>query len=184
MDLPEISTERVEQTLTKVLVKLPEKDDYVSLQDVGFGISQILPVYIESLRLIPGEEILILEQPEIHLHPSMQSKLADFLLSMALSGKRFIIESHSEHLINRICLRIAQDQTNELNDYISMVFIEPIPKISMEEDPRSRITKIKLNNYGGVENWPVGFFDTSDHRKILQAGIIKRKRERKEKNND
>ena len=97
---------------------------------------------------------------------------------MATSGRRFIIESHSEHMINRICLRIAQDQTDKLQDLISMVFVEPAPLISPEGTLGSIITKIRINKYGEVENWPVGFFDMTDHRKILTAGIEKRKRER------
>jgi predicted ATPase len=183
LDLPEIKTRRIEQTLIKVLVKLPEQENYVSLQDVGFGISQILPVYVEALR-IDTNDTLILEQPEIHLHPRMQSKLADFLLSMAASGKRFIIETHSEHLVNRICLRIAQDHTNILNELVSMVFVEPAPKVSLDEARGSLITKININKYGEVENWPVGFFDMTDHHKILRAGIEKRKKEKTMNKND
>ena len=175
LDLPSIDPKKVEQTLFKIMVKLPVGNKAVTLQDVGFGISQILPVYIESLRMESGNTLL-LEQPEIHLHPSMQSKLADFLLSMAYSGKRFIIETHSEHIINRLCLRIAQDPKNEINDLISMVFLEP-PKIKNKKYEGTRIKNIKINIYGEVENWPVGFFDESDFEKILVAAINKRKRE-------
>ncbi|GAH93915.1 unnamed protein product, partial [marine sediment metagenome] len=126
LNLPRIKSQRVkeEEILIKVMVDLLDKNENVSIQDVGFGISQILPVFIESLRM-KQDHTLILEQPEIHLHPNMQSKLADFLLSMAMSKKQFIIETHSEHLINRLCLRIAQDATNKLKDKISIVFVKP-----------------------------------------------------------
>ena len=179
LDLPSIDPKKVEQTLFKIMVKLPVGDAAVTLQDVGFGISQILPVYVESLRMEEGNT-LILEQPEIHLHPSMQSKLADFLLSMAYSGKRFIIETHSEHIINRLCLRIAQDPKNKIKDLISMVFLEP-PKIKKEKYEGTLIKELEINKYGEVENWPVGFFDESDFEKILAAAIDKRKRESEEK---
>lgn len=178
LDLPSIDPKKVEQTLFKIMVKLPVGDKAVTLQDVGFGISQILPVYVESLRMEEGNT-LILEQPEIHLHPSMQSKLADFLLSMAYSGKRFIIETHSEHIINRLCLRIAQDPKNKIKDLISMVFLEP-PKIKKKKYEGTRIKELEINKYGEVETWPVGFFDESDFEKILSAGINKRKRETEE----
>ncbi|TKJ21324.1 MAG: hypothetical protein CEE43_10355 [Promethearchaeota archaeon Loki_b32] len=179
LDLPSIDPKKVEQTLFKIMVKLPVGDKAVTLQDVGFGISQILPVYVESLRM-EENNTLILEQPEIHLHPSMQSKLADFLLSMAYSGKKFIIETHSEHIINRLCLRIAQDPKNKIKDLISMVFLEP-PKIKKEKYEGTIIKELEINKYGEVENWPIGFFDESDFGKILAAAIDKRKRETEEK---
>ena len=179
LDLPSIDPKKVEQTLFKIMVKLPVGDKAVTLQDVGFGISQILPVYVESLRMEVGNT-LILEQPEIHLHPSMQSKLADFLLSMAYSGKNFIIETHSEHIINRLCLRIAQDPDNEVKDLISMVFLEP-PKFKKKKYEGTIIKELEINKYGEVENWPVGFFDESDFEETLSAAIKKRRRETEEK---
>lgn len=171
--LPDINPELVEDILFKIMVNLLKKDTNVSLQDVGFGISQILPVYIESLRM-DNKHTLILEQPEIHLHPKMQSNLADFLLCMMLSGKNFIIETHSEYLINRICLRIAQDQNNFLKDKISIVFIEPPEGDEEKGFEGSKINRIILNNYGEIENWPIGFFDEMDYNKILKAAINKR----------
>ncbi len=176
LGLPDINPELVEKILFQIMVNLLKKDSNVSLQDVGFGISQILPVYIESLRMKKGNT-LILEQPEIHLHPKMQSNLADFLLCMMLSGKRFIVETHSEYLINRICLRIAQDQKNILKDMISIVFVDP-PKYHKKKGfEGSKIKKISLNKYGEIENWPIGFFDDTDYTKMLKAAIDKRRNE-------
>ena len=145
LDLPDIDPQMVEQSLFKIMINLPKTGISVTLPDVGYGISHILPVYIESLRM-DQFKMLILEQPEIHLHPSMQSKLADFLISMAASGKRFIVETHSEHLINRICLRIAQDLNDEINDIITIVFIDP-PKEDQEGIIHgSTIKKVKIED--------------------------------------
>ncbi|TFF97670.1 MAG: hypothetical protein EU541_07890 [Promethearchaeota archaeon] len=177
--IPKFSTRRIEQLLSKIMVESTDSNKYYSLQDVGFGISQIFPIFIESLRMDKGN-ILVLEQPEIHLHPNMQAKLADFLLSMAVSGKKFIIETHSEHLINRICLRIAQDFKNELNELISLNFVEQ----KSPEYTGARIEKIELNKYGEILNWPIGFLDMTDNRKILKAGIEKRQKERRSDKND
>jgi predicted ATPase len=176
LNLPDIDPYIVENILFKIRVKLPGTDKFVTLQDVGFGISQILPVYLESLRMKTGHT-LILEQPEIHLHPSMQSKLADFLLSMTNSGKNFIVETHSEYLINRLCLRIAQDNTNKLKDLINIVFVEP-PSIDEKTGfSGSKINDLEINKYGEIINWPIGFFDEHDYNKLLKAAIEKRKRE-------
>ena len=181
--LPDIKPKLVEKILFQIMVNLPKKGSLVSLQDVGFGISQILPVYIESLRM-KENHILMLEQPEIHLHPSMQSNLADFLLCMTVSGKKFIVETHSEYLINRICLRIAQDQDNFLKNLISIVFIDPPEGDEKKGYKGSEIKKIVLNKYGEIENWPIGFFDENDYNKILKAAIFKRKNETTEDKND
>ncbi len=179
LKLPEISPLALEDTLFKILISLPKDNYKVTIQDVGFGISQILPVFIESLRMNPGHT-LILEQPEIHLHPNMQSNLADFLLCMALSGKNYIIETHSEHLILRFCLRIAQDLTNKLNDLINIVFIEP-PRVDKKgKYIGSKINELILNKYGEIENWPIGFFDETDHNTILKAGLEKRIKDQRE----
>jgi predicted ATPase len=174
LELPDIDPKIVEQILFKIQVELPKIDKKVTLQDVGFGISQILPVYVESLRMKKGHT-LILEQPEIHLHPSMQSKLADFLLSMVVSGKNFIIETHSEYILNRLSLRIAQDQTDKLKDLISIVFIEPPRDDENLGFLGAKINDLELNRYGEIINWPVGFFDQHDYDKMLKAAIEKRK---------
>jgi len=176
LNLPSINPKKLEYILFKIVVNLQKSDEYVTLQDVGFGISQILPVYVESLRMEKGHT-LVLEQPEIHLHPSMQSKLADFLISMAISGKNFLIETHSEHLINRICLRIAQDHSNTIKNIISLVFVDPPKEDRTGKFIGSKIKKIILNNYGEIENWPVGFFDGLDSGKIIQAAINKRRKQ-------
>ena len=99
-------------------------DNKVNIADVGFGVSQVVPIVIQGL-LMGDTESLILEQPEIHLHPKMQMKLADFILSLALSGKKVIIETHSEHMINRFVRRIVEDTTGELNSLIGINFIMP-----------------------------------------------------------
>jgi len=139
----------------------------VALPDTGFGVSQILPILVESLRTKPGET-LILEQPEIHLHPGLQSKLADFLICMAKSGRHFVIESHSEYIIKRICLRIAQDEEVGIKDLINVQFVEP------DRGNGSTLIPVKINEYGSIENWPPGFFDENDSSSIMEAGLKKK----------
>ncbi len=149
-------------------VKLNSLGVEVDLPDVGFGVSQILPIIVECLRTGQGETI-ILEQPEIHLHPSLQSKLADFFVCMAKSGKNLVIETHSEHLINRLCLRIAQEDTEEIRDMTNILFV------SFDEQNKTSICNpIEVNKYGEIENWPVGFFDENDSRDLLAATLKKR----------
>ena len=80
----------------------------VTIADVGFGVSQLLPILVLGIRS-DESSLLLLEQPEIHLHPKLQANLADFLLTLAEQGRRLIVETHSDHFINRLRRRIAED---------------------------------------------------------------------------
>ena len=79
-----------------------------NIADVGFGISQVLPIVVAIVTL-PKQSTLLIEQPEVHLHPRMQMALADLFVAAALSGKNVVVETHSEHMINRISRRMMED---------------------------------------------------------------------------
>ena len=140
----------------------------VNIADVGFGVSQVLPIVLEGLRM-PTGHTLILEQPEIHLHPQLQMQMADYLISLALSGKRVIVETHSDHIVNRLVHRIVQDTQHNYNDLISIYFITPTPH-------GSTCQKVSIDPEKGIVNWPDGFFDqaANELQKTIQAGLQKR----------
>jgi predicted ATPase len=141
----------------------------VNIADVGFGVSQIFPILLEGLRMRLGGSLL-LEQPEIHLHPALQMQMADYFLSLALSSKRVIVETHSEHIINRLVRRIVEDENNEISDLVAIYFVSNGPDGATYEE-------VKLDPSKGILNWPQGFFDqtASEQEKIIMAGIAKRK---------
>ena len=141
----------------------------VSMADVGFGVSQVFPVILEGLRIDSGDT-LILEQPEIHLHPGLQMKIADYIISLALSGKGVIVETHSDHMINRMVRRIIEDETGELKNMIGIYFIS-----SSDDGPI--IERVQIDDKIGIKNWPSDFFDQAadEQEAILMAGIAKRK---------
>jgi len=172
LGLPHVSSNKITQSNYQILI--PRKSFEEGMPDVGFGVSQILPILVESL-LCKENETIILEQPEIHLHPRLQSKLADFIICMASTGRRFIIETHSEHIINRLCLRIAQDKTDEISQLVNVRFIEP----DMDGEG-AYARQVIINEFGEIENWPVGFFDEDDSGAIMAAGFSKRKEREKE----
>lgn len=120
-----------------------------SIKHSGFGFSQILPVIVQSL-LISEKSILLLEQPEIHLHPDLEMKLAYFLLCMAKDNKQIIVETHSEHMINQIIL----ENTRSKNDLYSIYFFE-----KNRTDNTTKIKPIEISDNGTIKNWPEGFFD-------------------------
>ena len=80
---------------------------FVNMKDVGFGVSQAFPVMVESLLAEPNSTVLV-EQPELHLHPAAQAELGDLFLKSMDFGARFVIETHSENLLNRIRRRMAE----------------------------------------------------------------------------
>jgi predicted ATPase len=90
------------------LLQLDARSPEVVITDVGFGVSQILPV-ITLCYYVPRGSILLIEQPEIHLHPKVQAGLADvFIDAIKTRDIQIILESHSEHLLRRLQRRMAE----------------------------------------------------------------------------
>lgn len=147
-----------------------ESKTRVSIADVGFGVSQIFPVILEGLKM-PARNTLLLEQPEIHLHPDLQMQLADFFVALALSGKRIIVETHSDHIVNRLVRRIVEDEHNRMRELIGIYFIRRGPDTAECEE-------VKIDDSRGITNWPPGFFDQTakEQERIIVAGLKKRKK--------
>ena len=121
----------------------------VLLPDVGFGVSQVLPVLV-LLACVPKTSVVILEQPELHLHPAVQAALADVILETARVGRaQVIVESHSEYLLRRLQRRVAERAVSK--EDIALYFCD-------HDDRRSSIERLDLNMFGQIDNWPSGFF--------------------------
>lgn len=122
----------------------------VLLADMGFGVSQLLPVLVLCFYVQHGST-LVLEQPDIHLHPSAQTILADVLIdAWEKRGVQILFESHSEHLLRRLQRRIAEQRITK--EDISLFFC------SSEPDGSSRISHLELDQFGNIANWPKDFF--------------------------
>ena len=135
-----------------ISVRPPGLEDPVPLGSVGVGVSQVLPVIVQCLVAGPGA-LVILEQPELHLHPAAQQRLADFLIACTRWGQRFLIESHSEHLVLRLRRRIAEDRSDSLKDDVAILFAE------RDDDGNTAYRQVEVTETGGVPDWPKGFFD-------------------------
>lgn len=142
----------------------------VTIADVGFGVSQLLPILVLGLRSHPSS-LLLLEQPEIHLHPKLQANLADFLLTLSARGRRLIVETHSDHFINRLRRRIAEDPHDELKNEVSILFVHP-PR----NGAGATIEPLAVDRFGVIENWPEDFLPESadEAEAIFVAGLRKR----------
>ena len=157
-------------------VGLPNSDSAHDLTHVGVGVSQILPILVMCL-LADTDSTMVFEQPELHLHPKVQTLLGDFFLSMALCNKQCIVETHSEYFVDRLRFRIAAaSPENELNSQAKIYFVEKPSQGSLFQE-------VVINEYGAISDWPEGFFDQSQQQaeEILGAAAMKRKASRRNK---
>ncbi|NDV18271.1 AAA family ATPase [Pseudodesulfovibrio sp. JC047] len=126
------------------------KEVEVCLSDVGFGISQLLPFVVQSLAA--NNQVITIEQPEVHIHPRLQADLGDLLVE-AISSRRdnqFIIETHSEHLVLRIQKLIRNKQLTP--NQVSVLAVH-------RGKEGSEVRKLRLDEQGDfIDEWPGGFF--------------------------
>lgn len=170
MNIKKFSPEPQQEIIYLNLNASPLDSTRVSIADVGFGVSQVFPIVLEGLRM-PRGSTLLLEQPEIHLHPNLQMDMADYFIALALSGKRVVVETHSDHIINRLVRRIVEDETNKLDQLIKIYFV------GLTESGSS-CQEISIDETMGIVNWPESFFDqvAKEQQKIMLAGLKKRKK--------
>lgn len=128
-----------------------------SIQDIGFGYSQIIPIIAQSAVMAPGET-LIIEQPELHLHPKAQVELAKFIVEAKRYGIRFLIETHSEHILKGLQLAISENNKRK-NPHIKNT---DIGIIYFSDSESASYKKLELDEWGEIiGGWPKGFFDES-----------------------
>jgi predicted ATPase len=137
------------RTLYQFRVKTTSAATEVLLPDVGFGVSQIFPVLV-NCAILPEGSILLLEQPEIHLHPFAQAALADVLIDASENRNiQIIVETHSEHLLRRIQRRIAREGLAAEDTALYFCHLE---------NGTSAVEKLDVDSYGNIRNWPKDFF--------------------------
>ena len=121
----------------------------VTLVDMGYGLGQFLPVLV-LCYYVPEGSTLILEQPGIHLHPKVQSQLADLLIEVVNERNlQILVESHSEHFLNRLQRRIAEE--NITPDKTALYFCR-------NDEGVSEIERLEMDEFGNIANWPENFF--------------------------
>lgn len=154
--------------LYRVLVRRSPGSSEVLITDVGFGVSQILPVLVLCYYAPEGSTILF-EQPEIHLHPSVQRGLADvFIDAMKVRKVQIIVESHSEDFLRRLQRRVAEAE--EIDEKQAAIYFCDI------ENGEGKLTPLQLDTYGNFLEWPKDFFgDPMGDIAAMQAAVMKRK---------
>ncbi|MCR4318280.1 MAG: AAA family ATPase [Planctomycetes bacterium] len=136
-----------------------------NLLDVGYGVSQVLPILVDSLRA-PKGTIFLIQQPEVHLHPKAQAALASLLLQIAITDKKqFIIETHSDFIINRIRMDVRDKEGGTNSDSANVLFFE-----------RSRSDAVNVHNItfdadGNLDGVPDNYGDFFLHETDRLLGI-------------
>jgi predicted ATPase len=155
--------------LFQVWVRRDPKAAEVLITDVGFGVSQILPV-ITLCYYAPEGSTLLLEQPEIHLHPRVQAGLADVLVdAMKTRGIQIILESHSEHLLRRLQRRVAEEEVTPEEGALYFCYTDK---------GESRLTPLDLDLFGNIQNWPKDFFgDEFGEIAAMSQAVLARKKQ-------
>jgi predicted ATPase len=161
-------TEIAEGTgLFHAIVKKEPESTEALLTDVGFGVSQVLPALV-LLYYVPEDSIILMEQPEIHLHPSVQSGLADVILQVSKQRNiQVIVESHSEHLLQRFQRRVAEESypVEELKLY----FCD-------SKQGESKLMDLEIDEFGDIKNYPDNFFgDEMAEMAATHKAALKRK---------
>ena len=187
---------RVQQITKQVYgiqIRTKGSKTWVELPDVGFGISQVLPVLVQCFYA-PEGSIILIDQPEVHLHPYAQAALADVMIDVINSRlifektyeERFgtqvkrslrtdykkrniqlIIETHSEHFLRRLQRRIAEGRLSE--DNVSAYFANI-------NAPPAKLERLKIDEFGNIQNWPENFFGDEMGDIIEQAKAATKKR--------
>lgn len=149
----------------ELAVRQPHVDMPLDLTSVGTGVSQLLPVLVMCLQA-PAGSLLLLEQPELHLNPAVQQRLADFLLAIASSGRQMIVETHSDYLVSRLRRRVAEDASGQVMRQVTILYAE-------RTDGVSTYTPFRPAEDGSLPGWPSGFFDQAaeDAEALLLAGL-------------
>jgi predicted ATPase len=138
------------------------KGSAVAPTNTGFGISYVLPIIVSGL-IAKKNRFLIVENPEAHLHPSAQSKIGQFLATIANVGVNVVVETHSDHVINGIQIAVAEKKIGQEN--VSINFFQQDDK-----DAQPTVNTIGIKEKGELTSWPKGFFDQTqiDYSRLIQ----------------
>jgi predicted ATPase len=129
--------------------------------NVGFGVSYALPIVVAGLTS-PPEGLLVVENPEAHLHPAGQSAMGRFLARVAASGTQVLVETHSDHVIDGVRRAVGVDRTIPAEDVVAHFFSSDATPVALSVDEK-----------GSMSGWPLGFFDQTE-RDLSELARVQR----------
>jgi predicted ATPase len=135
--------------------------DFHNPVHTGFGLTQILPIVVAALSATKGD-IILLENPEVHLHPAGQAMMGQFLADVANAGIQVIVETHSDHVLNGVRRAVKSCKIDA--EKVAIHFFRP------QSDDTAQVLSPTLDDSGNVDDWPEGFFDQFDKDSNYFAG--------------
>ena len=146
-------------------IRTSSATDYHRPVNTGFGLTQVLPVVVAALSA-RREDLLLIENPAVHLHPAGQARMGHFLAKVAAAGIQVLVETHSDHVLNGI-RRAVKDNTLPCED-VKLHFFRPRSSDPDADEPQVESLDIDAN--GNLDRWPGGFFDQFDKDMNYFAG--------------
>jgi predicted ATPase len=175
----QITVRTGERGIPTLVVRRPGIDRDIDWSSLGMGAIQLLPCLVLTLSAVPNSELILIEQPELHLHPTLEARLGDFFIQCARTGRQILIETHSEHLVERLRRRIAESPVGQedqgLEELVSLVFAEA------NSDSTTSYREVHFNEFGGLrDEWPAGFMSVSNEDMLatIEAAAQKAARSR------
>lgn len=142
-------------------LRTSEDTEFHRATHTGFGLTQCLPIIVAALS-VKEDDLLLIENPELHLHPSGQARMGRFLAEVARAGRQVIVETHSDHVLNGV-RRAVKDGTVP-SEEVAIHFFQP------RDESRPQVLSPVVGGDGRIDFWPPGFFDQFDRDASYFAG--------------
>jgi len=155
------------RTICALYFKRHGQEERTNVAHSGFGASQLLPLIVQAVAA-PSENLVIAEQPEVHLNPRLQAKLGGLFVEMVKNDHRVIVETHSEHVLLSIRTKIAQGELS--SDDVKILFVEG-------DGQKATIREVVVAEDGSIptSEWPKGFL-AEGLQQALQLSAAQAKR--------
>jgi hypothetical protein len=134
----------------------------VNLVDVGYGVSQVLPILVDTIQRAGKDRVFLLQQPEVHLHPRAQAELGSFFARQTRHSRRFVVETHSDYLVDRVRMEVRRETLKPKD--VSLLYFE-------RNKSGATIHNLELDKNGDIINPPLGYrqFFLDEERHLLEA---------------
>lgn len=146
-------------------IRVSSGTDFLRPVHTGFGLTQVLPIVVAALSAAE-DGLLLVENPEVHLHPAGQAAMGVFLAEVAAAGVQVIIETHSDHVLNGV-RRAVKERTLPGHD-VALYFFRP--RRGDAADGEAQVYRPFMDADGNIDSWPEGFFDQFDRDMNYFAG--------------
>ena len=146
-------------------IRVSSGTDFLRPVHTGFGLTQVLPIVVAALSAAEGD-LLLVENPEVHLHPAGQATMGEFMAEVAAAGVQVIIETHSDHVLNGV-RRAVKERTLPGHD-VALYFFRP--RRGDAADGEAQVYTPGMKADGNIDSWPEGFFDQFDKDMNYFAG--------------